>query len=293
MKYSVPFLAKMEEQIPSPGCYGHSAVEGVIFNRADLESETWRAVWRNMENASKLYGGESVSFHFPVNDSNYVEDLFVRGRVKEALQRATDLNLRAVVVHSNRIEKLPWISQNLPHMRREVVDTLEEIRENVKGKTYLTLENMPVMDNWGIEIDPLFVFPSDFKDLINVKVIWDICHYTNSLANMSEVIAGHQNPLYYPNIQDKQPLDFLEIKDRIVHWHFSAFKGIANPETKSVCHEGVLPKDAELGSSLYAKCLKAIKDVASPEDHMVFEIQERDYINRTNIKEMIAWAFRI
>lgn len=292
MKFSIPFLGTNIRQLPSPGVYDNDAVEAVIFNRKDLDPEPWKLLWENINTAISLYGPRNVTFHFPVNDSEYVKDAYIKDRLKEGLQRATDLGLQGMVVHSNQIELLPWVGVDLPYRRSEVINTLSTIRESVAGSTWLALENMPVMDNYGIEIDPLFVFPSDFADLrkTNVKVVWDVCHYTNSLSNMTQLFQGKQQQKYYPNIQSADYMDFMQINDLIAHWHFSAFLGIANPDTQEKCTEGIVPAKSELGESIYGKIMQAILKESPNGQHMVFEIKEDDYLNRIEMSEMLAWT---
>jgi hypothetical protein len=66
-----------------------------------------------------------VSFHFPVNDSDYVADAFVRSRLVEARIRASDLGLAGIVVHSNRIRVFAgWEGHDLPSKRDKVLSTL-------------------------------------------------------------------------------------------------------------------------------------------------------------------------
>ncbi len=292
MKFSVSFLATSIDQLPSPKQYDQDAVEAIVFDREDLELAQWNLIWENIEKAVKIYGGEQVSFHFPINDCNFVKDRFVRERLIEGLRRATDLNLRGVVIHPNQTEPELWSHVDFPAKRIQVVDVLLEIREKIKGKTWLGLENMPVLDNDLKTMDPLFVFPCDFLILAetNIKVVWDVCHFAKTLAHVAEVVDGKQNLKYYPNIRQVGELDFLSIRDLIVHWHFSAFLGIANPEKGTVSEEGVHPVKSTIGESLYKKILKNILETSSEDEHMVFEIQEKDYASRIEVKETIKWA---
>lgn len=293
MKFSLPFLAKHIDQLPFPGRYQNEAVEAVLFHREDLEKTIWDEAWSNIAKASKLYQPKNVTFHFPVNDSDYVEDFFVAHRLKEALQRASDLGLHGVVVHSNRVRPLEkWKEIQIVDWQQKVINRLIEIREGVNETgAWLALENMPIMDNYGKEIDPLFVFPSDFKLLkdSNVKVVWDICHFTSTFANLKQLSAGLQQKKYYPHVKKMTPFDFVQIADQIAHWHFSAFLGIANPDTGSHCREGTLPKGSELGESLYIECLRHIIEQKRPVQHIVFEIQEEDYSKRLNGEKIMKW----
>lgn len=272
-------------------------MEAILFNREDLEKPIWDISWKNVEKAGLLYKPENISFHFPVNDSDYVEDTFVSLRLQEALQRATDLGLHGVVVHSNRVRPLnKWKYIDIADWRKQVANKLNQIRELVpEDQTWLALENMPIMDNHGKEIDPLFVFPSDFILLVKsrVKVVWDICHFTNTFANLKQLSTGIQNKEYYPNVKPIKPFDFVEIAKQIVHWHFSSFLGVANPDTGLQCREGILPCCGELDEEIYVECLKHILSVGKPDQHIVFEIQEQDYTRRLNAEKMLQWTIDI
>jgi hypothetical protein len=292
MKFSVPFLATDVSQLPTPKQYGQDAVEAIIFERKDIEGDQWDLIWKNIEKATQIYGGQQVSFHFPINYCDFVNDPFVRDRLIEGLQRATDFNLRGIVIHSNQIEPDLWHNVDLTAKREKVLDSLLDIRAKVKGKTFLGLENMPVVENNSDTMDPLFVFPCDFEALrgTDISVVWDVCHFAKTLFCVDEVLGGKQGIRYYPNMRDVDQMDFLSIRDLIVHWHFSAFLGVANPEKGIRSEEGHQPFDSTADETLYQAIVKKILTSASPEEHMVFEIQEKDYCNRVEVPKTIKWA---
>lgn len=293
MKFSLPFLAYRLDQIPSEKECGNQCVEAIVFDRRDLEETQWKLIWEGVQEAANRYRPHNATFHFPVNDSDYVEDFFVKKRLIEALARASDLGIEGVVVHSNRVSLLEnWKGRDLKEERMKVIEALGEVRKKVSGATWLALENMPVMDNYGLEIDPLFVYPEDFEGLrqTGVKAVFDICHFSNTQANLQEVFSGRQNSLYYPSIKKAGDLDFLHILDLIAHWHFSAFLGVANPETRETCKEGVLPSKGSLGEEYYQKIFCEIVERASASSHMVFEIQEENYQDRKEGRKMLKWA---
>ncbi len=292
MKFSVPFLATSIEQLPTLQQYGQAAVEAILFDREELGGDLWTLVWKNIEKATQIYGGEQVSFHFPINRCNFVNDPFIRDRLIEALKRATDFDLRGIVIHSNQIEPDLWHDVDLRAKKEQVVESLIDIRAKVNGKTWLGLENMPVIECNTETMDPLFIFPCDFEVLrvTDIKVVWDICHFAKTLFNVAEVLSGKQDIRYYPNMRDVDQMDFLSIRDMIVHWHFSAFMGVANPEQGIKSEEGRQPFDSTAGESLYIKILEKILATSSPEEHMVFEIQEEDYCSRVEVQKTIKWA---
>ncbi len=287
----MPFLAKdLKQAVFLENLQGY---EATIFNRQDLEEETWNLVWQNIESLQSSNPNSEITFHFPVNNSDYVNDLFVRSRLKEALQRASDLGLRGVVVHSNRIHIISeWTNLDLEAERLKVLDVLNNVYEMAATPhTWLALENMPVMDNYAKEIDPLFCYPQDFNQVfdLNIGIVWDVCHYTNTISNIREVVEGKQSQKFYPNFQQVGYLDFMRLKDKIQHWHFSAFKGIANPEEGTHCKEGVLPEASELDESIYTSILNEISQMDNTQRLMVLEIQEIDYTVRHNFKKAFEW----
>lgn len=292
MILSLPFLATKIEQIPYiEKEYGNQAIEAVIFNYEDLEETKWLKIWKEIEKIP--LPKSNITFHFPVNNSDYVSNPYVYEKLKEAFIRSNDLGLSGIVVHSNRIRLInEWKMIDLDSEREKVINCLVNILNSVKqGNTWLGLENMPVMDNYGKEIDPIFVFAKDFEGLkkTDISIVWDFCHYSNSLASIQDVINKKQNENYYPNIQAETLEDVFAIKEKIKHIHFSAFDGVANPDTGTICKEGVLPKESTLGEDFYKKALKIVKEISSKNMHIVFEIQEKDYVNRKNSIQMIHW----
>lgn len=290
MKISIPFLATDIMQLPAEGT--SNAVEAVIFNFADLQDENWKIAWENISKAIKKYQAHNVTFHFPVNDSDYCANPFVESRLSESYSRASDLGMHGVVVHSNRIRKIPeWQNVNLKDEREIVASKLAKIVNSKNSNTFLALENMPIMDNYAIEIDPLFCFPEDFSVLngTGVGVVWDICHYSITRTNITEVLEYKQNKSYYPNFRISALEDFNKIKDQIVHWHFAAFDGVANPDTGSHTKEGVIPSESFLGEGEYEKYLKEIFKICNTNQHIVFEIQDNNYSERVKVYQMINW----
>jgi len=291
---SAPFLATDIRQLTALSGVDIGCVEAIIFNREDLEDRPWQIIWSNISTACDTYNAENVIFHFSVNDSDYTDDPWVRIRLKEAYERVSDLGISGMVVHSNRIRPIPeWQRINLNTEREKVVTVLNDLLSlHSSQRPWLGLENMPVMDNHGIEIDPIFCFPHDFKILngTNIGITWDICHYTNTLANMEKLYNGSHLPCHYPNSRIAQLEDFSMLENKIVHWHFSAFAGIANPDTGEKCHEGVLPEVSALGEETYISSAKLMKKMLKSDQKITLEIQEKNYvISRRNFEKMAAW----
>ena len=296
MEFGLSFLGINSQQMPSVSPEGPEGVEAVIFERRDLESNPWEDLWRNIAVAAHSYGSDGVTFHFPVNDSDYVDDPFVMDRLCEAYARATDLGLRGIVVHANRIRPIHiWQGMNLKDERQRVIAKLVDVAEKIpSNRTWIALENMPVMDNDGDLIDPTFVFPSDFEELkgTRIRVIWDVNHYFNSVLTVREVFDGKQPTEDYPNLQDCDFLDFGQLGSKISHWHFSSFLGVPDRRRNKRCVEGVLPWEGTLPEDYFASAMKMMA-TTSPSARCVFEVQELDYTQRIRGPKILEWSRNI
>ena len=293
---SAPFLATDPQQWKATHTLPIRAVEGVLFNRADLDPNPWKICWQILAKAIAYHGEGNVVFHFPVNDCNYLDDAYVYQRLCEGFQRCCDLGCRGMVVHSNQVRPIfAWGAVDISGLQRRVIDTLQTVHATTPGSKgrWIGLENMPLMDNNAVEIDPIFSFITDFTSLRQadgVGITWDICHYTNTICNLQQVRDGKQSVQWYPHLRDAQWLDFISLESHIVHWHFSAFQGIANPGLMRRCQEGVHPFLSTLGEPLYAHILEVIFRLPMQDRLITLEIQEENYQFRKNFLATAAWV---
>lgn len=294
-RFSVPFLAFIEDQIPY--LYkkiGNIGTEAIIFNAADIFNEKWEIAWKNIRKATDHFSPENVTFHFPVNDADYSRDVQVLSKLIEAYQRACDLGLAGIVVHSNCIRKISeWKSLSISDMRCRVRDALECVKKSVScsGSTWLSIENMPIMDNFGVEIDPLFLYPEDFQIFDNsIGTVLDVCHFFYTVTASNMVFKGLLDASAYPNLRHAKYCD-IEKFHNVTHWHFSAFLGIAEHGTKKYCKEGVLPKDGTLPENVYMDAMRFIDEICN-NNLVVLELNEEDYSSRSNAKKFIQEYLR-
>lgn len=287
MRLSLSFLAIDRQQLPKKGNYGNNCIEAVSFNRSDLNSSNWRTIWRNIEVATKEYGSENVTYHFPMNDCCYIEDDYVFGRLEEAYHRARDLGLAGMVVHSNSWKPIKhWQVLDLNVARRQVLDRLGMLSKQVNTQTWLGLENMPIIGNTGYDIDPLFCFAHDFQHLPPaLSVVWDICHANANLA----YLQADRNDLLTRSAPAEE-CNFEAIAHKIRHWHFAAYRGLNNPTERTACIEGLLPREGDSTESVYANALVRICKISSRNSIINFEVQEDDYKLRKRGPEIISWA---
>lgn len=267
-------------------------VEAILFNRRDLEKSRWDAVWSNVEAAAEAYSPENVTFHFPINDCDFVSDQFVRERLSETLSRVEQCGIAGTVVHSNRVRLIKdWFGASLDDERARVVDTLDNLASSVIKRSWLALENYPLMDNFSKEIDPLFCYPGDFAGVRGsaVGVLWDFCHYAITVSCTKAVQLGELDRSIYPHLCGCDYLDFVQIGELIRHWHFSAFRELPDLRKGTVTIEGVLPAQGSIDPEIYVEAFRLMERI-NPGAHVVFEILEDDYTRRVNGEQMAQWA---
>lgn len=294
MKLSLSYLGFDAEQMPAAGRYQNDAVESVLFHRDHLSDEYWASNWANIEIAISEYGAENVTFHFPMNASDYIEDSFVMRRLDESYQRASDLGLTGVIVHSNRIRRAAeWRKFDQKIERLRVVEALQNIIEsNNTSNTWIGLENMPNVGNSGDETDPLFVSTDDLDILPDsIGIVWDVCHalcsYQYMQAYENKVISDD----IYLRPDASQFTNISDIGNRVVHWHFASSTGLNIPNKGTVCSEGMLPAEGDLEERFYTEQMKLIADIGGIAA-VNFEVSEEDYSNRYRGPLIMDWAIQ-
>lgn len=142
------------------------------------------------------------------------------------------------------------------------------------------------------DADSSILFASDINEEIDYT--WDICHYFNVVKTMKEANNDIKWNPYLAEVKQCDYFDFKENLSNIKHFHFSAFEKIANPFTKQVCREGVLPFQSCIDESYYIKALQIIYEDAMKNDKsIIFEIAENNYYERKNIIKMLEWAKKV
>lgn len=290
---SVSFLANDISQMPLPNAYGNNSIEAISFNRDDLTDEKWDLVWKNIKLACKTYSSENVTYHFPINNSDYVEDGWVFEKLVDAYRRAINFGLSGVVVHSNRIKTFDeWKSLDISVERNKVLEKLNNLVKiiNNTSSTWLALENMPIVGNSGYDIDPIFCFVKDFSQLPEgIGIVWDVCHAVSTV----EYLHAHKNSRLKEDLVlrtcNDEYFDFTSIRNKIRHYHFAGIRGINDPGSKTICIEGILPAESSVPEIIYKKFIKLISE-GSFERTINFEIQEDNYYKRENAPKIMEWV---
>ncbi len=297
MNYSLSVIGNRPSEFTSPDRYGNQGIEVALFSRAQLEPEPWNETWANVNQLTSMYGHRNVTFHFPVDDSDYVEDSFVRSRLSEGYYRASEVGLRGLVVHSNRVRPVEaWRQLRADSERFRVLDILSDVRNrDASSSTWLGIENMPLVGNHGMETDPLFTSTEDFIDLPNeLTIVWDVCHAKSSEQYLRALQLGQLPPELFARSEDGLLFNPTALqRHKIVHWHFASNRGLNNPLTGSQCTEGVLPQEGDLPESDYEDALRDIAYLTGDRCTINFEVQEDDYHQRHRGPAIIQWASRV
>ncbi|MDR2794314.1 MAG: hypothetical protein LBB12_00880 [Holosporaceae bacterium] len=288
-KISVPFLSFVREQIPfREKLIGNQCAEAIMFNAKDLFGSHWEMAWENIAEAASHFSPSNVTFHFPVDNANYCEDRGILDKLMESYRRACDLGLAGIVVHSNCIHNIgDWSEISLPDLRKRVADTLYLVKNSVENSqdTWLSLENMIIMDNFGKEIDPLFLYVDDFQVLDeSIGVVLDLCHFFYTVTVSRMLLDGRLDKKHYPSVCSCSYDDIKKFKC-VRHCHFAAFRGIAMPFTEQYCSEGMLPEEGDIDGNLYYEALSYLNENFS--GHVVLEIQESDYAIKSKSRFLI------
>ena len=298
VRFSFPFLATDWSQFDAGWGDEGCGAEAVIFDRSDLvDSARWALVETNLRRAAPLMGSRLL-FHFPVNESNYVEDPLIRDRLWYCLDLAANLGLGGIVLHSNIVRPVrAWSPESANVATLAFLDFAALLARRLEGAPmWVGLENMPIMGNDALDLDPTLVFPADFAGLCSgqLGITWDLCHWSYSVHVVEKILTRELNERdFYPRLREAQYLDFARICDRIVHFHFSGFRGLARVHGGGVkqCHEGVGPWEADVPEAVYEQMLSAMAG-ATRAQTITFEVAEESYRVRPRTRAVMEWCRR-
>lgn len=264
--------------------------EAILFSEQDLQDSSWEKVWTNISKIVDILGGDNVSFHFPMDNCDYINSDFIKNRLIDAIDRANNLGIKKIVIHPNLRYKISeWQYIDRLKMQKTLYNFINSVDSN---QVTLCLENMPPIGNKFDDADSCILFASDISSSINYT--WDICHYFNVVKTM-EIAKNNNNwNNILADIQICDYLDFTNYLKNIAHYHFSAFEKIADPFKNEICQEGVLPFESCVSEQLYIDALKIIyADALKNNKSIIFEISEKDYYHRDNIIKMLDWTKKV
>ncbi|MFG2348684.1 hypothetical protein [Streptomyces phaeochromogenes] len=291
----IPFLASDPAQF-DPGWIERGwGVEASLFDRNDImDADVWDGVRGTVRRIATDHQPSAFTFHFPVNDCDFLADPAVERRLVEAIDLVADNGLDGLVLHSNRIRSVEdWQRLDIEMERRYFIEYIHRLADRVGDAPFwIGVENMPIMGNDALELDPLLVFPQDFQDLStgNIGITWDFCHYSYSVYVAGLLAAGElaADTDCYPNVRSADYLDFTRLAPVTVHHHFSSFQGVAT-RAGGVCLEGALPTAGLVSEAINDEAFAVIARSERART-VTLEIRELDYHNRRAVYEAASWC---
>ncbi|MFE2205051.1 hypothetical protein [Streptomyces rubiginosohelvolus] len=291
----IPFLASDPDQFDPRWIENGWGVEANLFDRdAIMDTDVWQGVRATVRRVARDERPPAFTFHFPVNDCDYLADPVVERRLFEAIDLVADNGLDGLVLHSNRIRSVAqWRQLDVEKERQQYVEYVHALADRVGDASFwIGLENMPITGNDALELDPLLVFPEDFDGLSvgNIGITWDFCHYSYSVYVAELLAAGElvEDADCYPNVRSSGYLDFARLGPMTVHHHFSSFEGVAT-RAGGVCREGALPTDGVVPESVNEQAFALIAKSERART-VTLEIREHDYHNRQAVYEAARWC---
>ncbi|PGQ39286.1 endonuclease, partial [Bacillus thuringiensis] len=86
-----------------------------------------------------------------------------------------------ITVHANQFMNVTeFQNYNLLDNRKRIIEFFNMLDEEIKGTDiWIGVENLPIIGNLGDDFDPIFIYPEDFTDLVNLElskvgITWDI-----------------------------------------------------------------------------------------------------------------------
>lgn len=222
--------------------------------------------------------------HFPTDNADYLNDEFINIAIK--------YNASGITVHANQfINVVEFQSYNLLDNRKRIIEFFNILDEEIKGTDIYRIKNLPIIGNLGDALDPIFIYPRDFTDLVNLElsnvgITWDIYHWSiNYLTRL-----GISKLLRQEEIEYKDFHKYLSLMDYIKHFHFSSFKHLTIPYSEVRCFEGENPVNESIDESLLHETLLKLKNNTLDKNiGIVFEVKETDYTNRKRSWETLNW----
>jgi hypothetical protein len=284
IKLSVPFLLTNDKQLPKKLIKKYDLwLEANVFDSNQLISLVEKNKFSKLLKKAKLIGNVH-SFHFPVENADYMESKIVKNLLFETIRIIGVNKIPYLVLHSNHIRPMgKFDHKKLPHIRKRYFDFYKSLGEFAQSQNVIVcIENLPIIGNMGDDFDSVFVFPKDFNNLPKngIRIVWDLGHWAytcNIFKTVSKTIKSlpKSTPIFP---------DFIKLKKNISHFHFSSFKKL----NSLMCREGIVPRDGDFNEDELVKCCKIINKWPQ-EIGMTLEIQEKDYRKRINLIKTIKW----
>lgn len=289
----VPFFGLDRKQIDLKWVEQGYGLEANIFDGESLHDKSYTTKFSDVLSFVQTLNPSLLTLHFPTDNADYLNSEFIRKQLYEFINLAIKYNAAGITVHANQFMNMAeFQTYNLIDNRKRIIEFFKMIDEEIKGTNiWIGVENLPIIGNLGDDFDPIFVYPEDFNDLVNldlsnVGITWDICHW--SITYLTRL--GISKLLRQEEIEYKDFHKYINLMNHIKHLHFSSFKHLTIPYSEVRCFEGESPTNGSINEHLLHETLLKVKNqVSSRNIGIVFEVQETDYTNRVKSWETLNW----
>ncbi|MEC5238425.1 endonuclease [Bacillus mycoides] len=289
----VPFFGLDSKQIDLKWVEQGYGLEANIFDGESLHDKSYTTKFSDVLSFVQTLNPSLLTLHFPTDNADYLNSEFIKKQLYEFINLAIKYNAAGITVHANQFMNIAeFQTYNLIDNRKRIIEFFKMIDEEIKGTNiWIGVENLPIIGNLGDDFDPIFVYPEDFNDLVNldlsnVGITWDICHW--SITYLTRL--GISKLLRQEEIEYKDFHKYINLMNHIKHLHFSSFKHLTIPYSEVRGVEGESPTNGSINEHLLHKTLLKVKNqVSSRNIGIVFEVQETDYTNRVKSWETLNW----
>ncbi|MGE8057797.1 endonuclease [Bacillus mycoides] len=289
----VPFFGLDSKQVDLKWVEQGYGLEANIFDGESLHDKSYTTKFSDVLSFVQTLNPSLLTLHFPTDNADYLNSEFIKKQLYEFINLAIKYNAAGITVHANQFMNIAEFQKyNLIDNRKKIIEFFKMIDEEIKGTNiWIGVENLPIIGNLGDDFDPIFVYPEDFNDLVNldlsnVGITWDICHW--SITYLTRL--GISKLLRQEEIEYKDFHKYINLMDHIKHLHFSSFKHLTIPYSEVRCFEGEIPTNGSINENLLHETLSKVNNqVSSRNIGIVFEVQETDYTNRVKSWETLNW----
>ena len=281
IKLCLPFLLSEPDQIPLDLVQSHKLwLEPNIFDAGQLQQLVRSGQFTKLlQYAAQI--APIRAFHFPVEHADYLTDDNLLELLEEVFSELGRHRIPYLVLHSNHIRAASEFDYNgLPQIRQQYINLYARLAKQNAAVT-ICIENLPVIGNDGTDFDSVFVRPEDFSNLpATITIAWDFGHWAYTCDSFKSVQGQ------FPALPGQQPefSQFIRLRDRIRHFHFSSFK----KPSALACQEGISPSVGDYDPTLLAQACREVQSW-SGEIGMTLEIHETDYTKRSNFQKTLDW----
>ncbi|ATL40953.1 sugar phosphate isomerase/epimerase family protein [Bacillus velezensis] len=289
----IPFFGLDPKQIDEKWVEAGYGLEANIFDGHSFGEADYIKTFNQTLEYAKQLDPSLLTLHFPTDHADYVHEDHIKKQLYHFAELAVKYGAKGITVHANQFMTVEEFQvYDLEGNRKKIVEFFAEFDERLKGTDiWIGVENLPIIGNLGEDFDPIFIYPEDFTELVqldlkHVGITWDLCHWAITYqTHLSSALMFRNDQLKYPDF-----FQFLSIKESIKHYHFSSFRQLAFPHGGVRCFEGRHPSEGTIAEELLRRAADTLQELYRNQDTgIVFEVMEEDYTERRESWRTLEW----